>query len=293
MTTAGEQRPGPDEGPGAALQREREARGLDRQQVAEQLNLDLAVIYAIEQNDFPALGAPVFARGHLRRYAAFMGLDDGEVLVAYDRARHPEDPTLVPRAHLERLPERKPPRWPWTFGGLAAFAVAAGVVAYLANFGFGLPGGDRGNEAQPPVRLESIEAPAAGPWPTSATDTAESADTTAATTVTPADAVSAPTTTATPADPTAAAASGALKLEFRFVQDSWIEIFDGTGRAVLYDLGVAGSTRMLSAPGPLSVTIGNAPAVQLAVNGRPVPLPAPEAGQTVIRVRVDASGVLR
>jgi hypothetical protein len=29
------------------------------------------------------------------------------------------------------------------------------------------------------------------------------------------------------------------------------------------------------------------------VNGRPVPLPAPEAGQTVIRVRVDASGVLR
>ena len=291
MTATGEQRPGPDEGPGEALQREREARGLDRQQVAELLNLDLAVIAAIEQNDFPALGAPVFARGHLRRYAAFLGLDDGEVLVAYDRARHPEDPTLVPRAHLERLPERQPPRWPRALGGLAVFAVGAGVIAYLANFGLGLPVRDRGNAAPPAVPLASDAAPAAVPGPVS-TPGAGDPTGTPLTTATPVTA-SAPTTTAAPATAMTAAASRVLKLEFRFVQDSWIEVFDGTGRAVLYDLGVAGSTRMLSAPGPLSVTIGNAPAVQLAVNGQPMRLPAPEAGETVIRVRVDASGVLR
>ena len=59
-----------------------------------------------------------------------------------------------------------------------------------------------------------------------------------------------------------------MRLDFRFTQDSWIEIFDGTGRAILYDLGAAGTTRTISAFPPLSVTIGNAPAVALSVNGQ-------------------------
>src|SRR4029453_14948904 len=101
MVRRGEDQRGPDEGPGGRLRREREERGLTGQQVAEQLNLDAAVITALDENDFPSLGAPVFARGHLRRYAGLVGIPDEELLAGYERARQPENPTLIPRAHLE------------------------------------------------------------------------------------------------------------------------------------------------------------------------------------------------
>jgi cytoskeleton protein RodZ len=295
MSPIGDDRPGTDEGPGGRLRHEREERGLTVQQVAEELKLDAAVIMALEQNDFPSLGAPVFARGHLRRYATLLGMPDQELLADYDRGSQPGDPSLIPRAHLERMPERSAPRWPWVIGGLVALAVAAGVVGYVSEYGFALPWGrDEG--------ADLAGAPANVGVPASSTTSSPAA--TSATPVptgSPMRSEAAPASTATPGAQTVpqgalapgSVAPGAITLDFRFAQDSWVEVFDGTGKAVLYDLGAAGSTRTLTAAAPLSVTIGNAPAVQLTINGKPVPLPAPEAGQTVIRVRIDAAGTLR
>ena len=42
------------------------------------------MIVALEDNQFEELGAPVFARGHLRKYARLLNLDPREVLRAYD-----------------------------------------------------------------------------------------------------------------------------------------------------------------------------------------------------------------
>jgi hypothetical protein len=77
-----------------------------------------------------------------------------------------------------------------------------------------------------------------------------------------------------------------------FAADSWAEIYDGAGKAVLYDLGRAGSQRTIAAQAPLSVTLGNAPAVTLSVNGRAMPMPPVPAGQTVARFKVQADGTL-
>ena len=94
--TAGQAR---GHGPGAELSDERERQGLTQQQVAEQLNLDVSVIEWIEQDDFAALGAPVFARGHLRRYAALLGLPAERILESYEQSgTHLSQPTLIPRA---------------------------------------------------------------------------------------------------------------------------------------------------------------------------------------------------
>jgi len=298
MSPTGDDRPGTSEGPGGRLRREREQRELTVQQVAEQLNLDAAVIIALEQNDFPALGAPVFARGHLRRYASLLGLPDREMLEAYERSKQPEDPTLIPRAHLERMPDRPAPRWPLITGGLVAFALVAGVVGYVTEYGFALPWG-RDEAARVAGAVEDRDGAATPGSITLAPSSTSEGDAQAAV-LTPARAGAAPASTVMPGVQTAppgamatGAGPGAVTLDFRFAQDSWIEVFDGTGKAVLYDLGVAGSTRTLTAVAPLSATIGNAPAVQLSINGKPAPLPVPEAGQTVIRVRIDATGTLR
>ena len=65
-------------GPGAGLRLAREQLGLTQQQAAEQLTVDVSVITALDADDFAALGADVFVKGHLRRYAALLGLPDGD-----------------------------------------------------------------------------------------------------------------------------------------------------------------------------------------------------------------------
>ena len=67
-------------GPGAALRLAREQLGLSQQQAAEQLTLDVSVITALDADDFATLGADVFVKGHLRRYAALLGLPADDVL---------------------------------------------------------------------------------------------------------------------------------------------------------------------------------------------------------------------
>ncbi|RYG67578.1 DUF4115 domain-containing protein, partial [bacterium] len=54
---------------GATLRRGREYLGLSVEAMAERARLDPTDIAALESESFAALGAPVFARGHLRRYA--------------------------------------------------------------------------------------------------------------------------------------------------------------------------------------------------------------------------------
>jgi cytoskeleton protein RodZ len=83
-----------------------------------------------------------------------------------------------------------------------------------------------------------------------------------------------------------------VQLQLRFGDDSWVEVFDGSGRAVLYDLGKGGTERTLIATAPLSVTLGNAAKVGVRVNGRPVAAPR-QAGQVMARFSVSADGTVR
>jgi cytoskeleton protein RodZ len=274
--------------PGSRLERQRELAGLTEQQVAERLNLDAAAVTALERDDYSALGAPVFVRGHLKRYAALLGLDEDQILGAYERSRaHLSQPTLVPKSRAEMMPDRGRPKWPWLFGGVLLVLVAAAMVAYVSEYGVRLPNWS-GADAGTPVPgsagpRQQAEAGGASGTPQSkspaATGTAEPV----------AAATSAVESGATPVAMTA----GQVALQLRFAADSWVEIYDSSGKAVLYDLGKAGTARVATGTAPLSVTIGNAPAVTMQVNGRGITLPAPPAGQTVGRYSIGQDGSLR
>lgn len=268
-------------GPGPMLRGAREARGLTEQEAAEQLNLDVAVVAALERDDLAALGAPVFAKGHLRRYGAMLGLADEELLAAYERARaQPETPTLIPRARQEMMPVRGRPKWPWVVGGTALFVVAAVLAAYLSEYGLGWPSGTAGQPA-PADTATSVPASQAQAEAVTAPAAPAAAESSASSEAAPVEVAPLPVP------------PGHVSLSLAFAADSWTEIYDGSGKAVLYDLGRAGTQRAIAAAAPLSVTFGNAPAVSLRVNGRPVAVPAVPAGQTVARFRIEADGTLR
>jgi cytoskeleton protein RodZ len=264
-------------GTGARLRREREYRGLSEQQAAEQLNLDVNVIVALEADDYAALGAPVFAKGHLRRYGASLGLPEDELLAAFEAARAElPQPSLIPKSREEMMPVRARPKWPWLAGSALLFLLAAGLVAYISEIGIGWPGRAGVPTERSPIESAPTESSATSPQPA----------------IVPTPAAATPGSDAQAPQSPAAAQGGQVSLQLRFVADSWVEIYDGSGKAVLYDLGRAGTQRAVTAAGPLSITLGNAPAVALQVNGRAVTVPAPPAGQTVARFGIGPDGSL-
>jgi len=275
-------------GPGAVMRRAREQLGLSDQQVAEQLNLDVSIVSALESDDYPALGAPVFAKGHLRRYAGLLGLPPADLVEAYERSSgHLPPPSLIPRARVEMIPERAAPKWPWIVGGALAVVFAAAVVGYVSEYGLTLPGrhvaGSDGAAGTAPAASLPTE-PVAPPETANVVSGGESA--------TPAGA-GAVVDAATDQLATSPVPDGHVRVGLSFEVDSWVEIYDGSGQAVLYDLGRAGSSRIIAAAAPLSVTLGNAAGVRLLVNGRQTPLPAVPAGQSVARFTIEPDGTLR
>lgn len=122
-----------DRSPGELLRSERERRGLSIQQAAEDLHLDAATVQAIEADRFQELGAPVYARGHLRKYAEVLGLAPEYLLSRYEAlADTPVVPVPVPVARLEWIrPERRSLKLP--------LAILVAVIALVLGwwlFGF-------------------------------------------------------------------------------------------------------------------------------------------------------------
>lgn len=115
----------PPASPGAQLRAAREALGLSIEEAADRLRLNEAIVLAMEEDRFGLLGAPVFARGHLRNYAALVGAPERDVMAAFDIGEVPE-PTFLPS--LDRAPvSRSRTRGVWiaVIAGLAALAALA------------------------------------------------------------------------------------------------------------------------------------------------------------------------
>ncbi len=68
---------------GAHLRSARERRGLTLEQVASSTKLSLAVLRRIERNEWNYLPGGLLTRGHLRAYAAEVGVDPDQVVQAY------------------------------------------------------------------------------------------------------------------------------------------------------------------------------------------------------------------
>ena len=88
-------------GIGARLRGAREKRGLTILQAAEKLHVDARMLEALEAGNFAALGALVYVRGHLRRYAELLGEPPPEPAEQYAAAPSPD---------LTRIPHREPGR---------------------------------------------------------------------------------------------------------------------------------------------------------------------------------------
>jgi cytoskeletal protein RodZ len=98
----------------------REARGLTLSEVAEQIRIRSVYLGAIEEENWPVIGAPVYTRGFLRTYARFLGVDAEEAVTEFNAQT--AEPT-------EGLVEDVPNRSRRGSKGLRPYLWAASIVA--------------------------------------------------------------------------------------------------------------------------------------------------------------------
>ena len=73
--------------PGTLLRTAREARRLSEREAADRLNLMPGSVAILERDDYDALRAPAFARGYVKAYGKLLGLNEEELLAAFDQLR--------------------------------------------------------------------------------------------------------------------------------------------------------------------------------------------------------------
>lgn len=219
-------------GIGERLRAAREARGISLEEAAAGTRIKRLYLEALENETFSLLPSPAHARGFLRRYARWLGLDETVLLAEWDgmtTAVPPARPSRMPSMfELARIPTR--PAHPWR--PLAAMGFAALLI-------LGVLGLVRG-----PWRVPSVGTPSA-PTVTGV--------------------VSIPSATATPGS---VAAAPALRLEVEASEHVWVRI-QADGQIVYQGLLRPGETRAWEARSTLQLDTGNAAALQVRLNGRP------------------------
>ncbi len=283
---------------GALLAKARQARGLERQEVALRLGLNQEIIRALEEGNAQQVDAPVFVRGYLLRYARFLGLPEQEILERYRNLGISEQPPL-----------QLAPATPTKTGSHAllrgvTYLLLAALLGWLVWLGYeqvptwrDQAGSDAG---QPPTAASSTpgappphaghpgavppehggnppaattpSSPAPSPVPPESPGNNEASPGESQTAginppaaeTTPAAGVQTPTGAAPPA----LLPPGHAALTLNFKGDCWVSVKDANGQRLAYGVMKANTSNTFTGPAPFRLVLGNSSAVELKLNGQ-------------------------
>jgi cytoskeleton protein RodZ len=287
---------------GQMLKAERERRGLSSQKAADELHLDAWVVDALEAEDYQRVGPSVYAKGHLKRYAALLGLSPGDILASYEsRAQAPKVPASQLANVRLRTDARAVSNLPWTpiVGSLAVALLVLGVLWWK-------PWQQRGTGAT--SEQHAPETPSAAS-PDAATDSAGAGALVNSAVASPATqpTVDSSVATASPSPMPASAAlpvtsapalgadagAGRARLRLSFSADSWVDVRDAAGKRAFAGNGRANSVKTVAGTAPMRVYLGFASGVQLEINNRAVAIGPQFVAGDVARFEAGADGILR
>jgi cytoskeletal protein RodZ len=234
---------------GRALRQARTEAGLTVDDVSNATRVRIAIVHAIEQDDFAPCGGDVYARGHIRTLARAVRLDPAPLLARYD-AEHGGRPAPTPAAPMfeaERIrPERRGPNW--------TAAMVAAIVAVIGFVGFTVVKGSGGSDAKSSV--------AEGSTPTASTSTTSASPKISK----PADPKPEPTDSAIAAAPQDKVTVQVSAPDGR----SWISAKDHNGRLLFDGLLKQGESKTFQDKTKIDLVLGDAGAIKLYVNGKKI-----------------------
>lgn len=261
---------------GERLAEARREKQISTLEVAKELHLDEPKVRALERNDFEVLGAPVFAKGHLRKYAQLVGVDADDVFADYYQLTRSEGmPPVVVGRKIKVRRELSPGPW------IAAIIVILAAIA--AYWWFAIRDAGTAPEEAVPEQVQEPEAGAVLPVVPDDTVLLAAATPDASADEEPEQGgLVAATPESVPQQPP----DGQLNLSLAFSGDCWTEITDADGRRLFYNMGRSGRTVELSGRAPLRVLFGNADNVSVRVNGSAYTIPASARDKRTARLSI-------
>jgi cytoskeleton protein RodZ len=253
---------------GQRLSAAREQKGLTAQRAADELHLDGWVIQGLESGDYARIGPDVYAKGHLKRYAALLGLSVAEVSAAFDGKSSMSEQPLSPGLSIQtsasgdRLPRPQ----------LAGAVIIAAAAAIMAGMWWSQ---HRTRSAATQAALAA--APAAPAVPSSGT----AANATVPMASTAQDEAVPP------------GAAGRARLRLSFLGDSWVDVHDAAGQRLFAGQGHLHNVRSLSGEAPFRVYVKAADSIRLEINNHVVAIEPKFVVANVARFEAGADGVLR
>lgn len=312
---------------GTLFAQARSARGWDQKYVASRLRFDSKIIAALEDDAYADLGAPVFARSYVTRYARLLGLPEGEIVERYRQVAPAEPPPLRVSSAVKNQVNKGDGAVRWF-----AYSVLLAGVLYLGALGLDRVSnyfedsetqqlatlGDGGSTSlslpTPPASSASAAADgrsgqpaktdamsAAGGTPSAMTPVQseslvsdkpnsipDPAQVDVPVAVTGTDAIKKPgvedagagaaseratadTTSAEAAPESAESGSAAdadvARLVITLTEDCWADIKDADGNSLAYGVLKANTTHIFQGRAPFKLTLGNAVAATIKLNG--------------------------
>ncbi len=282
-------------GLGEWLQQARLQRGLSLQALSARMCTTQSIVEALEREDFDHLGAPIYVIGHLRNYARAVELPVADVLTYYNRHYRLAAPVITP---VKLIPRDR--TGDWLFAVLF-YPLASGCLLWLAYQGIEQAKNHLGvATVAPPTQVAEIATPApvppppppladapfrdvspqalaAAPWPElpQTFSPLTSTPTPEASPVPPRrpllDSPISPAHAATndAAQPPSATGKKA-ELVLAFSEVCWLEVRDRDDNRLAYGMQQPNTVNTLSGKPPFTITLGNAQATRLVLNGETV-----------------------
>jgi cytoskeleton protein RodZ len=223
---------------GEALRSAREAQGKSVEDAAAATRIRPSYLEALEQEHFDQLGGNVYAKGFLRSYARFLGVDPDPLLDAYRAQERPDAPLFehTPTAiRGGRAGPRRGPTW------LAVAIACVSIILVVSLWSLLRPAPDP-TSAQPPFAPEPATTAAVGSAGTSA-----------------------PPTTARPAPK-------GVTVTLRYTGPSWTRV-TADGKIAFEGTPGPGARRTFRASRSVDLILGAPAVVTLNVNGKDLGVP--------------------
>ncbi|SES49345.1 protein RodZ, contains Xre-like HTH and DUF4115 domains [Streptomyces sp. yr375] len=230
---------------GRALQQARIAAGLTVDDVSSATRVRIAIVHAIEADDFAPCGGDVYARGHIRTLARAVQLDPAPLMERFDDTHggRPAPTPAAPMFEAERIrPERRGPNW--TAAMVAAIVAVVGFVGFTAVKG-GIGGGSKDQVAEATPATDKTVSPTPK-------------------TAKPADKTPQPSDSAIAAAPQDKVTVQVSATDGR----SWISAKDHSGRLLFDGLLKQGDSKTFQDSEKINLVLGDAGAIDLYVNGK-------------------------
>ncbi len=281
---------------GLRLAEARRAQDFSVLDIAKELHLDEQKVRALEENNFDVLGAPVFAKGHLRKYAELVGVPKDDILADYySLNRAAGAPPVVGRP---RKRERDYHLGQWLAGIVIIAVLGAVIVAaywwYENRMVESVAQGDTTILAPFASLAENdIDASTGSELTSSLPETVGVGDAGEVSGEAAAEAsrpepvvdaiyISATETASSPSDEPQAT------LTMSFSGDCWTEVSDAAGKRLYFDLGTAGRNVTVTGAAPLRALFGDSVNVSVEVNGQAYVIPASMLSGRTARLTVNA-----